>query len=165
MAELQWRCLLFLKWPFTVVFQHQHLFWRSKIVIAMLAQEPTCSVFTPKREDAIFPRGMVVSWQGGCFRSGRRLCGVLEDHFHREIAVQIVARAAPHRGPTLWAQGHVPFGSTLGFCWLMVYEIICIPQANSWCRESLLVVGTSVPAAPCHVWFQCWHWCLCSMFS
>lgn len=45
MADLQQRCLFFLIRPFTVVFQHQHLLWRTEIAIASLAQVPARSVF------------------------------------------------------------------------------------------------------------------------
>lgn len=117
-------------------------------------------------EDAIFLRGMVVSWQGGCFRLGIRLWCVGGSLPQTDGSLfRFVGRAVPHHEPALLAQGQVSFGTTVGFCWLKVYEITCIPQANSCCRESLLVMGTSILAVPCHMWFPCWHWRLCLVFS
>lgn len=147
----------------TRVFLCQHLLWRTEITIAFLAH--VLSIQPKRWEDAVFPRGMVVSWQGDCFRSGRKAVWCVGGITSTDrLLFRFVGRAAPHHGPALWAQGQVSFGTTAGFCWLKVYEIICISQANSWFRESLLVVGTAIPAAPCCVWFPCWHWCLCSVF-
>lgn len=70
---------------------------------------------------------------------------MLGDHFMDRSLFRFVGRAAPHPGPALWAQGLVYLVPLCGFVGLR-----CIPEANSWFRESL-VLETSIPAAPCYV--------------
>lgn len=61
-------------------------------------------------EDAIFPREMVVSWQGDCFGSGLRLSGVLGDHFHEQMTVQVCGKGCS----TPWTN---IVGTGMGFLW------------------------------------------------
>lgn len=97
----------------------------------------TCllNIHPKKWEDAIFPRGMVVIWQGDCLGSGLKAVVCWGITSMDRSLFRFVGKAAPHHGPALWAQGQVSFGTTVGFCSLKVCEITCIPQANSWCRD------------------------------
>lgn len=117
MVELQWRCLFFLNWPFTVVFQHRHLFWRSKIAIAVLAQEPACSIFTPNVGRCSFSKGDDGQLAGGLPQAGNKAVWCVGDHFTDRSLFRLW-EGLLHTMEQHWAQGQVSFGTTVGFYWL-----------------------------------------------